>query len=438
MKEKQIKRVIDAGITDIYLEEPEFWMRGGYSNAFKEEWMNYYGTPWQDQQGSPDVTYLSNKLKYWLYYRALDEIFSYAKEYGKSKGLEVKCYVPTHSLINYTSWQIVSPEAMETINNYYKQNPEEAKKEFGDNPYELKNILKYWVRSPKEGLQMIPTDSLVIKLDKEAIKRSGMLVPDSIPDYMSISLKGKRVLYKSELMMLEMLANTNWERPMYMAITVGADNHLNLTNNFLQEGLAYRITPFDNAKLGRRIDSEKMYDNLMNKFKFGGIDNPDIYLDETVLRMCDTHRRLFVQLASQLIKEGKKDKALKVLDYCEKVIPSTTVRHDYIYSSSKEMADNYIQLGQTQKAENILEQLANNSVEYAAWYLSLDNDRFAGSYEECMRHFYILDDVCKSLSNLKDAKTGKEPESAAHYAQKFEQLYQLLESRVGGTHQENK
>ena len=342
-------------------------------------------------------------------------------------------YVQGHNEAVY-----VRPEAMETINNYYKQNPEEAKKEFGDNPYELKNILKYWVRSPKEGLQMIPTDSLVIKLDKEAIKRSGMLVPDSIPDYMSISLKGKRVLYKSELMMLEMLANTNWERPMYMAITVGADNHLNLTNNFLQEGLAYRITPFDNAKLGRRIDSEKMYDNLMNKFKFGGIDNPDIYLDETVLRMCDTHRRLFVQLASQLIKEGKKDKALKVLDYCEKVIPSTTVRHDYIYSSSKEMADNYIQLEQTQKAENILEQLANNSVEYAAWYLSLDNDRFAGSYEECMRHFYILDDVCKSLSNLKDAKTGKEPESAAHYAQKFEQLYQLLESRVGGTHQENK
>ena len=236
-------------------------------------------------------------------------------------------YVQGHNEAVY-----VRPEAMETINNFYKQNPEEAKKEFGDNPYELKNILKYWVRSPKEGLQMIPTDSIVIKLDKEAIKRSGMLTPDSIPDYMHISLKGKRVLYKSELMMLEMLANTNWERPMYMAITVGPENQMNLTNNFLQEGLAYRITPFDNIKLGRRIDSEKMYNNLMTKFKFGGIDNPDIYLDETVLRMCDTHRRLFVQLASQLIKEGKKDKALKALDYCEKVIPSTTVRHDYIYT----------------------------------------------------------------------------------------------------------
>ena len=105
----------------------------------------------------------------------------------------------------------IRPEVMESIKNFYKQNPEDAVREFGENPYELKNILKYWVRSPKEGLQMIPTDSIVIKLDKEAIKRSGMMIPDSlhgeIPEYMNISLKGKRMLYKSELMMLEMLAN---------------------------------------------------------------------------------------------------------------------------------------------------------------------------------------------------------------------------------------
>ena len=337
-------------------------------------------------------------------------------------------YVSGHNEAVY-----VRPDAMPTILEFYKKNPEEAAKEFGDNPYELKNILEHWVRSPKEDLQMIPTDSIVIKLDKEAIKRSGMLTPDSIPEYMHISLKGKRVLYKSELMMLEMLANTNWERPMYMAITVGSDNHLNLTNNFLQEGLAYRITPFDNAKLGRRLDSEKMYDNLMNKFKFGGIDNPDIYLDETVLRMCDTHRRMFVQLTSQLIKEGKKDKALKALDYCEKVIPSTTVPHDYLMSSSKEMAENYLALGQTEKAEKILNELANNAVEYATWYLSLDDARFASSYENCMRYFYILDDVCKTMAQMKDSKTGEENKSALHYAQKFDQLYKLLEKRVGNS-----
>ena len=337
-------------------------------------------------------------------------------------------YVSGHNEAVY-----VRPDAMPTILEFYKKNPEEAAKEFGDNPYELKNILEHWVRSPKEDLQMIPTDSIVIKLDKEAIKRSGMLTPDSIPEYMHISLKGKRVLYKSELMMLEMLANTNWERPMYMAITVGSDNHLNLTNNFLQEGLAYRITPFDNAKLGRRLDSEKMYDNLMNKFKFGGIDNPDIYLDETVLRMCNTHRRMFVQLTSQLIKEGKKDKALKALDYCEKVIPSTTVPHDYLMSSSKEMAENYLALGQQQKAEKILNELANNAVEYATWYLSLDDARFASSYENCMRYFYILDDVCKTIAQMKDSKTGEENKSALHYAQKFDQLYKLLEKRVGNS-----
>jgi len=111
MKEMHIKRVIDAGIDAIFLEEPEFWMRAGYSEAFKREWQEYYGFPWRPQHESPENTYLSNKLKYYLYYRALNEVFTYAKEYGKTKGMDVRCYVPTHSLVNYSSWQIVSPEA---------------------------------------------------------------------------------------------------------------------------------------------------------------------------------------------------------------------------------------------------------------------------------------------------------------------------------------
>lgn len=111
MKEAQIKRVIDAGIDAIYLEEPEFWARAGYSDAFKREWKKYYGFDWRPQHESPENTYLSNKLKYQLYYNALNEVFTYAKEYGKSKGMDVRCYVPTHSLVNYSQWQIVSPEA---------------------------------------------------------------------------------------------------------------------------------------------------------------------------------------------------------------------------------------------------------------------------------------------------------------------------------------
>ncbi len=111
LKGRHIKRVIDAGIDAIFMEEPEFWARSGYSDAFKREWKEYYGTDWRPQDESPEATYLSNKLKYHLYYRALDEIFTFAKEYGKSKGMDVKCYVPTHSLVNYSQWQIVSPEA---------------------------------------------------------------------------------------------------------------------------------------------------------------------------------------------------------------------------------------------------------------------------------------------------------------------------------------
>ena len=111
MKERHVKRVIAAGIDAIFMEAPEFWARAGYSEAFKREWKKYYGTEWRPQHESPENTYLANKLKYQLYYNALREVFTFAKEYGRSKGMDVKCYVPTHSLVNYSQWQIVSPEA---------------------------------------------------------------------------------------------------------------------------------------------------------------------------------------------------------------------------------------------------------------------------------------------------------------------------------------
>ena len=326
-------------------------------------------------------------------------------------------YVSGHNEAVY-----VRPDAMPTILEFYKKNPEEAAKEFGDNPYELKNILEHWVRSPKEDLQMIPTDSIVIKLDKEAIKRSGMLTPDSIPEYMHISLKGKRVLYKSELMMLEMLANTNWERPMYMAITVGSDNHLNLTNNFLQEGLAYRITPFDNAKLGRRLDSEKMYDNLMNKFKFGGIDKPGIYIDENAMRMCHSHRRIFSQLVQQLVREGKKDKAKAALDYAEKMIPAYNVPYDW-QNGAVQMAESYYQLGDSAKADEMMKTLADKAVEYLTWYLSMDDSRFAISTREFEYHWAVLDAEVKIMKKYNS-------KLAEIYDPKVKELYNLYIERL--------
>lgn len=106
-----VKTAIDEGVEAIHLEEPEFWNRAGYSEGFKREWQAYYDEPWQAQHLSPEATYRSAKLKYHLYFRALKELFVYAKDYSESKGQRVRCYVPTHTLINYSAWSIVSPES---------------------------------------------------------------------------------------------------------------------------------------------------------------------------------------------------------------------------------------------------------------------------------------------------------------------------------------
>jgi hypothetical protein len=106
-----IRKVIDSGINTIYLEEPEFWAKSGYSKAFKREWKKYYGTAWQPQKESASAAYRSSRLKHYLYVRALREVFSYAKAYGKSIGRDINCFVATHSLVNYSAWRIVSPEA---------------------------------------------------------------------------------------------------------------------------------------------------------------------------------------------------------------------------------------------------------------------------------------------------------------------------------------
>ena len=329
----------------------------------------------------------------------------------------------------------VQPEFKKSIDALYAQAEKEAltgnpearinvQKEFGENPYELKNILKYWVRGKNPDLRVIPTDSIVIKVDKEAVRRSGMLIPgDTIPDYMHISLKGKRALYKSELMMLEMLAESNWERPLYIAVSVGQENQLGMSNHFIQEGLAYRFTPFDTNKTGVRIDSEKMYDNLMNKFKFGGIDKPGIYIDENAMRMCYSHRRIFSQLIDQLLREGKDDKARKALDYVEKMIPAGNVPYDW-QNGSLTLAEAYYKLNDLENGDRLTAALGDKAVEYMTWYMSLDEHRFLISAREFEYHWALLNEVVKKMEQYKSTL-------APTYRDKLETLYDLYVKRIG-------
>jgi hypothetical protein len=314
----------------------------------------------------------------------------------------------------------VVPDAKEQLLEFYRENPDAARKQYGDEPFELKNILKYWVRSKNEDTHIIPTDTLYMTIDKEAVRKSGMMMAsDSIPDRMVISLKGKNALYKNDLMMLEIIAQSNWVRPVYVALTVGSENYMNLGDNFVQEGLVNRITPFTTNVDGQPIqgasnyDSERTYKNLMTRYKYGGLENKNLYLDETVMRMCYTHRRLFAELAGHLINEGKKDKAAKALAYCEKVLPTYNIPINYM-SGGLTFARAYATIGMKQKAKEYVDALWNNAKQYLNWYFALDSDRFSQSKHDCMLQFYVMQQslsIADSISRDYADKLDKEMQS---------------------------
>ena len=309
----------------------------------------------------------------------------------------------------------VRPGELERAIEILKDDPQAMRELLGENPYELSNIIDKWILNDDEALQCFPTDSVVITIDKEAVRRSGMMIAgDSIPDVMHISLKGKRAVYKNEMMIYEMLCRTNWERPMYVACTVGSDNYGSLGNNFVREGLADRITPFNTKESGMTMDTERMYDNLMNKFRFGGLDNPDIYLDETVLRMCYTHRRLFATLAMQLMREGKEEKALEVVRYAKEVIPAETVRHNYM-SGSMDLARVWLMHGEKQEAEGIVTDIATNACEYLDWYATLKPRVQQSCAQDILYNVYQLSNAVEILESAESANLKEMEEKLQAY-----------------------
>ena len=319
----------------------------------------------------------------------------------------------------------VEPGAKQQILEFYKQNPEAAKKQFGDEPFELKNVLKYWVRSKNPDLHIIPTDTLYVTIDKEAVKKSGMMMAsDTIPDKMVISLAGKTALYKGDLMMLEMIAQCNWVRPIYVALTVGEENYMNLGDNFVQEGLVNRITPFTTNKPGaKNFDTEKAYHNIMTRFKFGNLKQKGLYIDETTMRMCYTHRRLLAQTALQLLSEHKNKKAIDILKKADVEIPDYNVPIDYM-SGGLDMARGWILAGQKQKAAEYVGKVWKTASQYLSYYLSLDANHFAQAQNDCIRQIMIMQSTCE-VASMVDQKTAKK------YEDQLNKLYTLYHGRGG-------
>ena len=290
----------------------------------------------------------------------------------------------------------INPDFKSQVLDYYKTHPEEARAQYGDDPFELKNIMKYWVRSRDEQAHVIPTDTVYVTIDKQAVRRSGMILPgDSIPDRMAISLAGKTGLTKSYLMMLELIANCNWTRPLYVATTVGKENFMNLSDNFVQEGLAYRITPFNTQRESNisydhiLFDKEKMYHNIMTRFKWGNVSMKGFYMDETVERMCYTHRRMLAELALQFIQDGDKVKALNLLRKADKELPDYNLKPYYL-GGSGQMAQAYLMLGQKKDGERLLDAMWKDNAQYVRYYVSLNSKGFNMSRQSCYTNIQIL------------------------------------------------
>ena len=266
----------------------------------------------------------------------------------------------------------------------------------GPDPYELTYIMDNYVRTK----QIFPTDSVVVKVNKQNVINQGITVPAGmeIPDHISLSLKwAGRGMIRNQVMIYEMLARNDWKRPIYMSVTLGTENYAGLQDYFCLEGLAYRLTPF---KLGQsRIDTDKMYTNLMTRFKYGNVAMPGIFLDETNLRMAQTHRRMFSVLVERLLNEGKKDKALAALRMCEKVLPQATVPYEY---SDVDFAMLWFRAGDKANAAKVAKEVARQNWQYLNWANTLPQETAYAYANSCTKTFLYLYRCVALLQDMKD------------------------------------
>ena len=310
------------------------------------------------------------------------------------------------------------------VRQIYEQDHELAAKIWGEEPFELKNAIQRFVLKrgiPAEYQDLVrdlpsclPSDSLYINVDKDAVRRSGMklMAGDSIPDRMWIDVAtfnefGEKAsetgrVYKSFMMMLEMLAQSNFSRPLYMSTTVGPSNYGSLYKHFLQEGIAWRFTPYtyaENQVQNTVADTDRMFDNMVNRYRYGNLSEPGIYLDETIMRMCYTQRRWFGVLVRQLLKEGDKARALQAAEKCEKEMPSYNVPHDF-GSGSMDIAQAFIENKKFDRADEILAALDKKATQYFDWYMGLNDFYFRSSVSECYKLLTIIARVSQTYADM--------------------------------------
>ena len=273
------------------------------------------------------------------------------------------------------------------------------------------------LQSRYDGVSIIPTKRMYIPVDADQVVKTGTVPEEKRADIVPrLDFEVDRMLNKSEMMVIEMLKENRWERPMYFAATVGDDYYLGLKEkgHFELTGLAYRIVPVK-SETGVAVD--EMYDNMMHKFRYGNVADPDIYIDENSMRMCRTHRLMFNELVQALLQTGDTVRARQALDYCEEVLPGTTVPYDYTATFT---ADYYYQLGDMEHGDLITDTVAATCVEYLDWFFGLAPARQAQAKGSIGRQFAEFNHVLRICQdNNRTALLDKYYPKYAEYSKKM-------------------
>ena len=244
----------------------------------------------------------------------------------------------------------IRPELKAEVKQFVVQHPNEAKELLGEKPFELKNIISKWVLNNEEEMQCIPTDSVTI-------------------GDMIISLKDKKALYKNELMVLEMLSHADWSRPVYLSISSGSDLLSILREHLVLEGLAYRVSP---TVAGQQVDVERLYDNVMQRFRYGGLSTQGIYVDEDVKHLANTHQLVMGILIDSLLQQNDTKRALAVCRKWQKEMPHENVPYT---DAALSMARCYYETNHPRQGDEIINSLLRRSEEWLSWMETIAPNR---------------------------------------------------------------
>ncbi|NVN95940.1 MAG: DUF2723 domain-containing protein [Bacteroidetes bacterium] len=271
-------------------------------------------------------------------------------------------------------------------------------------------------------MSYFPTDKFSIPVNKDVIIKNGVVdasMRDSIVDAINWTMNGYGV-QKAQLMQLDLLANFDWKRPVYFAITTGDEAYIGLENYFQIEGLAYRLVPMNAHNTDGQqgsVNTSIMYDNLMNKFKWGNMTDPKVYLDETNMRMTMNFRNVFARLANALLDEGKKDSAIKVLDRCFEIMPDSKFGYNIFVLP---LAEAYYKAGKIVNANKILSRLIEINQKELAYYFSFTGSKARTLDYEKRQSLGLLNRVKNIAEKVKQKKLS---EDAAKSLDLYYQLY---------------